>query len=64
MLISKVLGSQGTQHKELLSYVLFDPMFASEAIDLGREHAHKELHELAEQGVDWRIGPIDCGRRA
>jgi hypothetical protein len=40
MLISKILGSQGTQHNELLSYVLFDSMFASEAIDLGREHAY------------------------
>lgn len=39
-------------------------MFASEAIELGREHAYKEIHDLAEQGLDWRIGPFDCRKRA
>jgi NTE family protein len=62
--ISQLLGTQGTRQKELLSYVLFDPMFASEAIELGREHAYQELHELDGLNRDWRIGPIDCGTPA
>ncbi len=62
--ISQILGSQGAQGKELLSYVLFDSAFASYAIDLGAEHAYKELFELSEMGADWRTGPIECGASA
>ena len=59
-IISQILGSQGAQGKELLSYVLFDPTFASQAIELGREDAYRELYELSEMGVDWRTDPIAC----
>ncbi|MEA2057546.1 MAG: hypothetical protein U9O63_02400, partial [Actinomycetota bacterium] len=63
-LISHALGSQGSQDKELLSYVLFDPSFASKAIELGQEDASKELHAVAEPGSPWRIRPIPCGSPA
>jgi NTE family protein len=63
-LIGHVLGSQGSQDKELLSYVLFDPLFASKAIELGQEDAAKELRAVAEHGTNWRIRPIPCGSPA
>lgn len=63
-LISHALGSQGSQDKELLSYVLFDPSFASKAIELGQQDASKELHAVAEHGSNWRIRPIPCGSPA
>jgi NTE family protein len=59
-IISQILGSQGTQGKELLSYVLFDPAFATEAIELGRKDASQELDDLAAMGLGWRTEPIEC----
>jgi NTE family protein len=57
-ILSWVAGQQGSQQKELLSYVLFEPEFAREAIELGRADAEREFKTLADLGTDWRIEPL------
>ncbi len=53
-----ILGRQGGQHQELLSYLLFHPDFFEEAADLGKADARTELDRLQSAGVDWRTEPM------
>jgi hypothetical protein len=53
---TRIVGSQGAQHRELLSYMLFDPRFAARAIEFGRRHACEELGALAAMDEWWRTG--------
>jgi NTE family protein len=57
--VSAIVGTQGVQHKELLSYLMFDSEFAARAIELGRSHASEELGALTTHDVWWRMGPIE-----
>jgi predicted flap endonuclease-1-like 5' DNA nuclease len=66
--MSRLLGAQGPQQKELLSYVLFEPRFAKAAADLGRVDAYRELRVVAELSEPnpvegWRIGPMSSPPR-
>ena len=58
-LVSWFTGAQGSQKKELLSYVLFEPEFARAAIELGRADADRELETLADLPNRWRTAPIE-----
>ncbi|MDJ0768890.1 MAG: patatin-like phospholipase family protein [Ilumatobacter sp.] len=57
-LLSRLLGHQGGQSEELLSYLLFDPEFFEEAADLGKHDAQDELDRVACDDREWRIDPI------
>ena len=57
-LVDWLLGRQGGQHEELLSYLLFDPVFFEEAADLGMADAQAELDRLACEGLKWRTEPL------
>ncbi|MGI9644809.1 MAG: patatin-like phospholipase family protein, partial [Ilumatobacteraceae bacterium] len=56
-----LLGRQGSQHEELLSYFLFDPAFFEAAAELGKQDAKTELDRLRGDGstLPWRTEPID-----
>ncbi len=56
--LSWLLGRQGTQHEELLSYLLFDPAFFEAAIELGRADARREVAALARMEGGWRTEPM------
>lgn len=58
-LIDWVLGRQGGQHEELLSYLLFDPEFFEEAAELGQADAQAELDRLECAGLTWRTEPME-----
>jgi NTE family protein len=53
-----LLGRQGTQYRELLSYLLFDPAFFRRAIELGMHDAQRELDGLESSGLTWRVDPL------
>jgi NTE family protein len=53
-----ILGRQGGQHQELLSYLLFHPEFFEAAAELGQADAQTELDRLARAGLDWRTEPM------
>jgi len=56
-----LLGRQGSQHAELLSYFLFDPLFFEAAAELGKRNAHAELDRLRRKDgkLSWRTEPIE-----
>jgi NTE family protein len=54
--VHRILGSDSPLQGELLSYLMFDPDFFTEAADLGRRDARRWL--ASDQGL-WRTGPID-----
>ncbi len=56
--LSWLLGRQGSQHEELLSYLLFEPAFFEAAIERGIADARLELAALADEGLDWRTDPL------
>lgn len=56
--LSWLLGRQGNQHEELLSYLLFDPAFFEAAIELGRNDAKRELAALNRMETGWRTEPM------
>lgn len=58
MLLRQLLGRQQGQHRELLSYMLFEPEFFAKAIDMGRQDARAELARVSEQKRSWRIDPL------
>ena len=51
-----LLGRQGSQHEELLSYFLFDPAFFEAAAELGQQDAQTELDHLRRKGRKRRFG--------
>jgi NTE family protein len=53
-----VLGRQGSQYEELLSYMLFDPAFFAATIELGMQDARRELDVLQDEGLSWRTEPM------
>jgi len=55
-----LLGRQGAQHEELLSYFLFDPAFFATAAELGKQDAQAELDHQRRKGgkLSWRTKPI------
>jgi NTE family protein len=53
-----LLGRQGSQHHELLSYLLFDPAFFKEAIELGVRDAHREIERMEDEQHHWRVQPL------
>jgi NTE family protein len=53
-----ILGRQGAQHHELLSYLLFHPEFFEQAAELGQADARAELDHLENEGIDWRTAPM------
>jgi NTE family protein len=57
---SWLLGRQGSQHEELLSYFMFEPAFFEAAAELGKRDAHAELDQLRRNGrtLSWRTKPI------
>ncbi len=57
-LLSQLLaGRAGTQHAELLSYLLFSPEFARALINLGRNDARRWLKQPHDLDGLWQIGP-------
>lgn len=50
-----ILGRQGSQHHELLSYLLFDPAFFNRAIKRGRSDARRELARMKAENLTWRV---------
>jgi NTE family protein len=58
---SWLLGRQGSQHEELLSYFMFDPAFFAAAAELGKIDAHAELDRLRRKDgkLSWRTKPIE-----
>jgi NTE family protein len=52
-----VAGGDDPAHGELLSTLLFSPVFARELIDLGRRHARDWLAAEHEDGP-WQTGPL------
>jgi NTE family protein len=55
-----LLGRQGSQYEELLSYFMFDPAFFEAAAELGKRDAHAELDQLRlkDRKLSWRTKPI------
>ncbi len=53
-----LLGRQGSQHEELLSYLLFEPAFFEAAIERGIADGRRELAALADEGLRWRTQPL------
>ena len=56
-----LLGRQGSQHEELLSYFLFDPAFFQAAAELGQQDAQVELDRRRREpaALSWRTEPIE-----
>ena len=54
--VHRILGSDSPLQGELLSYLMFDPDFFTEAAALGRRDARRWL--ASDEGL-WRTGPID-----
>jgi NTE family protein len=52
-----LLGRQGSQHHELLSYLLFEPAFFKEAIELGKRDARREIGGMDHEEPHWRLEP-------
>lgn len=59
-LISRLLGGDSATHGELLSYLLFDPEFATALIDLGRQDAKRWLRRHTQDGQPnpWCADPL------
>lgn len=57
---SWLLGRQGNQYEELLSYFMFDPAFFEAAAELGKRDALGELDQLRRKDtkLSWRTKPI------
>jgi NTE family protein len=56
--LSWLIGRQGNQDRELLSYLLFHPKFFDQAIELGAEDAKREVRRLKAAGPGWRTEPL------
>lgn len=58
---SWLLGRQGSQHEELLSYFMFDPAFFEAAAQLGKRDARAELDRRRgkDRKLSWRTEPIE-----
>jgi len=56
--LSWLIGRQGSQDRELLSYLLFHPKFFERAIELGTEDAKREVRRLKGVGPGWRTDPM------
>jgi NTE family protein len=56
--LSWLIGRQGNQDRELLSYLLFHPSFFARAIELGAADAKREVRRIAPRGPGWRIDPM------
>jgi NTE family protein len=56
--LSWLIGRQGSQDRELLSYLLFHPSFFTRAIELGIADARREVKRLTPSGPGWRIEPM------
>ena len=57
-LLSWVIGRQGTQRNELMSYFLFHPKFFEKAMACGADHARREMRRLSPRGPGWRTEPM------
>ena len=51
-----VLGRPSRSQSELLSYLLFEPEFIEEAIQLGQRDARRLLDRAGENGSIWSLG--------
>ena len=69
VVISRALGGRTRSRGELLSFLLFDPLFVSELISLGRRDAGRWLRRhpgfwCRDAAHDLSIGPMDHRRLA
>ena len=69
MVISRALGGRTRSRGELLSFLLFDPVFVSELIGMGRRDAARWLRRhpgfwCREAAHDLSFGPLDHRRLA
>jgi NTE family protein len=56
-LLSQLFGGRSETEGELLSYILFDPEFIEQLIDLGRADARRWIADDEGAGVLWQTGP-------
>lgn len=58
-IFSRLLGGESEQHGELLSYLLFEPDFIDEVINLGCDDARRWLDRVTGPDAPWYTAPID-----
>lgn len=59
-LLNRLLGGESSNHGELLSYLLFDPVFCDELIRMGAEDARAWLDAPPGPEEPWQVDPLEA----
>ena len=62
-LLNRLLGGESPTHGELLSYLIFDPEFIEELIEMGRQDAKRWLDAPPGRDDPWQVGPLEAFTR-